>query len=96
MGGTSANRLVGTATGSLDGDVLGKAGGEETHQITLTETASHTHPMTQGNSVTGSNTQWAGSSNNISSQTTGSAGSDAAHNNVQPTIVLNYLIYAGA
>ena len=33
---------------------------------------------------------------NDNTQTTSSAGGDAAHNNVQPTMILNYLIFAGA
>lgn len=42
MGGTSANRLTGI-TGSVDGDVLGGAGGEEGHSLTSAENAAHSH-----------------------------------------------------
>jgi microcystin-dependent protein len=93
MGGSSANRLVGTTTGSLDGDVLGKTGGEETHQLTTAELASHTHSVPKDFATGGSP---GGAPGGGASAASGSAGSDTAHNTVQPTIILNYIIYAGA
>jgi len=45
MGGSSANRLTG-ASGGVDGDVLGGAGGAETHTLTEAQLASHTHTAT--------------------------------------------------
>jgi microcystin-dependent protein len=94
MGGTSANRLTApSTTGSIDGDILGNAGGEEAHQSTVTETAAHAHSVAVvagfGSSVSGSNSGIQLTGN------TGNAGGDGSHNNVQPSIVLNYIIYTG-
>ena len=98
MGGTSANRLTNPAatTGGIDGDVLGGTGGSETHTLTTAQMPSHTHQQ-HGNfgSYSGSaflyGTNWYGAANGAA---TSSTGSDAAHNNVQPTIILNYIIKA--
>lgn len=92
MGGTSANRLT-NQTGGLDGDVLGATGGAETHTLTIAQMPAHTHTV--------ANTLLTGSTGNISNvsttreigtTTSGSTGSGNAHNNVQPTIILNYII----
>jgi len=105
MGGASADRLT-DQTGGLNGDTLGDTGGSETHTLTTAQLASHTHSfsdtdsITVGTLVTGDSVNRGGSgqlfSNNsvtVSiSGTTGSAGSGSAHNNVQPTIILNYII----
>lgn len=45
MGGVSANRLT-NQSGGLDGDVLGAAGGAETHTLTSAQVPSHTHTFT--------------------------------------------------
>ena len=106
MGGSSGNRLT-NQTGGLNGDTLGATGGSETHTLTTAQLASHTHSFSDTDSITamtflsdglGVNRGGSGqssSSNSISvsiSGTTGSAGSGSAHNNVQPTIILNYII----
>jgi microcystin-dependent protein len=106
MGGSSADRLT-DQTGGLNGDTLGATGGSETHTLTTAQLASHTHSFSDTDSITamtflndglGVNRGGSGqssSSNSISvsiSGTTGSAGSGSAHNNVQPTIILNYII----
>lgn len=95
MGGSSANRLTnpGSTTGGIDGDVLGGTGGAETHQLTIAQLAAHTHTYPGYATNTGTNT--AGSVGNNPPTWTGatnSTGGDAAHNNVQPTIILNYII----
>ena len=106
MGGSSANRLT-DQSGGLNGDTLGDTGGSETHTLTTAQLASHTHSFSDTDSITamtflndglGVNRGGSGqssSSNSISvsiSGTTGSKGSGSAHNNVQPTIILNYII----
>ena len=95
MGGVSADRLT-DQSGGLDGDTLGDTGGAETHTLVDAEMPTHDHSF----SFTRSNTP--GSTANVDApgggvvdtfaSTTGTAGSDAAHNNVQPTIILNYII----
>ena len=106
MGGSSANRLT-DQSGGLNGDTLGDTGGSETHTLTTAQLASHTHSFSDtsklnsqvGVKVSGSVDRDGGGQlfeeSNVSvtiSGTTGSAGSGSAHNNVQPTIILNYII----
>lgn len=91
MGGTSANRLTGLS-GGVDGDVLGAAGGAETHTLTEAQMPAHTHtvPFTQpASNASDGGTSRAQLTGTTTSSSTGGGG---AHNNVQPTIVLNYII----
>lgn len=93
MGGSSANRLT-AQSGGLNGDTLGASGGAETHTLTSAEMPAHTHTYswgTGGAQAGGSFTAMipAGFDN---ANTTSSTGSGGAHNNVQPTLVLNYII----
>ena len=91
MGGVSADRLT-DQSGGLDGDVLGDTGGAETHTLVEAELAAHTHSVPSGGGGA-SNYALGGPAGSFSvPQTTGSAGSDTAHNNVQPTIILTYII----
>jgi len=100
MGGTSANRL----TSPINGDNLGAAGGSESHTLTLAQLPAHSHPLPEGVSGTpveaNPGARFRGGYTNAvatsgSSTGTGNAGSGNSHNNVQPTIVLNYMIFAG-
>lgn len=98
----SANNTA-TGTGNIrfsivDGATLGDAGGKQNHSITYNQMAAHTH----GNAGTGgflvaiaggSSGIGAGSNATLASATA-SQGADEAHPNVQPTIVLNYIIKA--
>jgi len=102
MGGTSANRLTGQ-TGGIDGDILGATGGAESHTLTTSEMPAHNHSGTVD-----LRTNWEAGTSSLSPIGTGSArydgnasrpslsisnaGGGAVHNNVQPTIVLNYII----
>ncbi len=87
MGGTAANRLT-TAGSGISGVNLGDAGGTETHTLTTAQLASHQHtvPYAPGGSPGGGSGCGGGTGN------TGSAGSGNAHQNTQPTVVLNYII----
>lgn len=100
MGGSSADRLT-NQTGGVNGDTLGGTGGSETHTLTEAQLAAHTHGA--GSYTTNIRTDGVGAgartqSNNASNATiavtgtSGSTGSGDAHNNVQPTIILNYII----
>lgn len=102
MGGSSANRLTGQS-GGLDGDTLGATGGAETHTLTEAQLASHSHTISgtyrrdEGSSPGGyfPHGSARGTNQTISGFldiTADSVGSDQAHNNVQPTIILNYII----
>lgn len=80
MGGSSANRLTGQ-TGGVNGDTLAATGGDEIHallaaQIPNNDTAS---PIAPGSGAT-------------AFAVAGHTGTGSAHNNVQPTIILNYII----
>lgn len=96
MGGSSANRLTnpGTTIGGVDGDVLGGAGGEETHANVLGENAAHTHTLSLNASLTsgGVAQYFAGNGAGSSAPSTSSSGSGTGHNNVQPTLILNKII----
>lgn len=92
MGGTSANRL----TSPINGDTLGAAGGSQSHTLTTAQMPSHSHIMgdfSDSGGLTAYIGEGSGAShsirNNVSTQSTGSG---QAHNNVQPTIILNYII----
>ncbi len=90
MGGSSANRLT-NQSGGLNGDTLGASGGSETHTLTTPEIPAHTHTMGAfAISVYASGAIGAWQSSG--SLSTGSAGGGGAHNNVQPTLILNYII----
>jgi microcystin-dependent protein len=90
MGGVSANRLTGLS-GGVNGDTLGAAGGAETHTLVIGEIPAHTHstPTTDGSSNAANGTS---SRPSNSDGVSGSAGGGGAHNNVQPTLILNYII----
>lgn len=96
MSGSSANRLT-DQTGGLNGDTLGDTGGTESHTLTTAQLPAHSHG-TVVTAVTPSfktNTGDGGASVvqsiSVSSGAT-NTGSGSAHNNVQPTIILNYII----
>jgi microcystin-dependent protein len=93
MGGVAANRLTGTS-GGVDGDTLGASGGAETHVVTTAEMPAHTHSLTYGRKDVngGGGTDPSYLERTGYTKTTASAGSGAAHNNVQPTLIMNYII----
>lgn len=89
MGGSDAARLDWANT-------LGTNGGAQTHTLQTSEMPAHDHPASLGGSAggDGSGLAWASTSttNAIAIQNTGGGG---AHNNMQPTILLNYVICTG-
>jgi microcystin-dependent protein len=92
MNGSSANRLTGL-TGGVDGDVLGGTGGSESHTLSVSEIPAHTHYSGLGgesDSTSGGDTIYR--PGGASAVNTGATGGGGAHNNVQPTLVLNYII----
>lgn len=91
MGGTSANRLTG-ASGGVNGDTLGGSGGSETHTLTSTEMPNHLHTFGPTGSSGSFGMVDSVSASSSGLRNTGSAGSGGAHNNVQPTFILNKVI----
>ena len=84
----TATRLT-TAGSGVDGATLGATGGAQTHTLTIAQMPAHDH---NGNGYTDRNTGGGGTDQVLIKNRTGPAGGGAAHNNVQPTIVLNYII----
>lgn len=82
----------GTSTGTL-GNTVGSKGGTETHTLSQSEMPSHTHiglGTTTVNLTAGGTGYGLGASGNT--MATGSAGSGASHNNMQPSAVVAFWI----
>jgi len=101
--GGFANRLTTGSAANINGQTLGGnngnpgdigrgTNGAQEHILTEAEMPSHTHTETrnQDAGITGGGNP--GVDRGVKTHTTGSAGGDQAHNNVQPTIILNYII----
>lgn len=102
MGGTAASRLTSTTITS-GATTLGNNGGAQTHTLTEAQIPAHTHTTESayGGAVSGgrlSNANSGGSGTSAFSyfNTSSGTGGGGAHNNVQPTIILNYIIKATA
>lgn len=95
MGGTAASRLTATdATNGAYGN-QGASGGEQSHTLITAELAQHNHSLTAqllGTDGTGSLYGSGAFTMGTQARNSGNAGSGNSHNNVQPTLVLNYLI----
>ena len=94
MGGTAAGRITAAGSG-ITGTTLGASGGTETHTLITAEMPAHTHSVpaqiTSGNDIGGGGAYLAaGLLNNGTSTSTGGGG---AHQNTQPTMMINYIIY---
>jgi microcystin-dependent protein len=84
---------VGFNAAETEFNALGKTGGEKTHLLSVAEMPSHTHTVRYA--ISGGTYTSPTVGNNGSEQgdiNTGSAGSNAAHNNLQPYIALNFII----
>jgi microcystin-dependent protein len=94
MGGSAASRLTSASAGlGTSAAVLGAVGGAESHTLLTAEMPAHTHTQnyraTSANATAGSAVRPA---TGLTSDDTGSTGGGGAHKNVQPTIILNYII----
>ena len=86
-----------------EADAMGGSMGEETHQLVASEIPAHTHTTTVPvRATTGGTpiTTRVGSSNSLGSDfviniASTSIGSSGTHNNMQPTLFINYFIYTG-
>ena len=94
---------VGLDTGQSPYDQVGNVGGEASHVLTLGELPSHRHGPNSGAThfiqrlgVGSAVINPSGGSSLLSTEAnTGFAGSDQPHNNLQPYLVTNYIIYTG-
>jgi len=100
--GGRSDRLTSLSAANLDGQTLGAnngnpgdtgrgANGAQEHTLTEAEMPSHNHSYSRANGIGADGTGGAGYIS-LSGATTVDTGGDQAHNNVQPTIILNYII----
>lgn len=82
----------GTATGTL-GNLISSVGGAETHTLVIAEMPNHAHTGAVASNIyhgdTAVNLKWSG---NTATDPTSAVGGNAAHNNMQPSMVLSYRI----
>lgn len=91
MGGTVASRLTLAQSQGVYGN-KGANGGEQGHQITIAELASHTHTSISSQNVSSGAGFTVHALNAGSATALNNTGSDTAHNNVQPTLLTNFII----
>jgi microcystin-dependent protein len=91
MGGSAAGRLTSTVM-SPNGNTLGAVGGSQTHTLTTAQMPAHTHTMRSSITVQGGGASSVMDDTTGATHSTGSTGDGGAHNNTQPTILLNMII----
>jgi hypothetical protein len=91
MGGTTASRLT-TAGSGISGVNLGDAGGSQTVTLTTTEIPAHTHTVALQAQIYTFPCGAGVTVNSGGSTTTSSAGGGQAHQNTQPTAIVNKII----
>lgn len=95
----TARVIVGRAAGDLDFGTLGKTGGAKTHTLTTAQMPAHSHTQRKSTSTLGAGGVAYGvtspafpGASDTSAQSTLDAGGGQAHNNLQPYLVVNYII----
>ena len=91
---------VGLDPAQTEFNTLGETGGAKTHTLTESELAAHSHSQvfagnavaTGGGAAVGGMTSVGGTTPTTAEQSTPDTGGDAAHNNLQPYMVVRYLI----
>ncbi|CDK99463.1 exported protein of unknown function [Magnetospirillum gryphiswaldense MSR-1 v2] len=77
---------------SLTNRTLGDKVGAETHVLSVAEMPSHSHNYESHRPSSGAGGPVLGSSDGVLVQTTNSVGSNAPHNNMPPSLALNFII----
>ena len=99
MGGSAANRLSNSGTGNpgINAAALGQSGGADRHQLTSGQMPQHRHyvPINSTGGPGGLVIQANYYQSQVAITYTDYQGNDENHPNCQPTIILNYIIYAG-
>ncbi len=92
-GVTSGTGVVFTFS-ALSGINVGDSGGSATHTLTTAQMPAHTHQQTgnNGQATSAGSFQIAGNLNTVGINSTQSTGGGQAHPNVQPTLLVNWLI----
>lgn len=85
---------TGLPTGGTALTAVARAGwkGEETHVLTEAELAAHTHTVTLKSGATGNGYAFDQGNTAPNNETTSSAGSNTAHNTIQPVMGVNFII----
>lgn len=98
MGENDAGRVTVEASG-IDGRIMGATGGEQSHTLISDETPAHLHTYTRTTTATLNNTTYGYSETQSiiavtgqSTTNTSSQGGGLPHNNMQPSIMVGWLI----
>lgn len=95
MGGSAAGRVTSASLNGANAVVLGGVGGLQTHSLVSGENGPHAHTYTRyGNLTTFGGGAGTNMNQNTSTQNTSTSGSGDPHNNMQPWMALNKIIFA--
>lgn len=91
MGGVAANRMTSTGSG-IYGSAQGSVGGNQTHTLTTAQIPAHTHDLSANINGGGQPEYVYAASGAVAPVQSGSTGGGAAHNNTQPSAIVNFII----
>lgn len=106
----AANRLTTAHASGVDGNTRGNTGGDEAHTLLEAELTLHGHPFQTSTATSGldgsggfvhdatnqsTQSAFTGPASGAAGEEIGGTGGGGPHNNVQPTIIMNKIIFAG-